>query len=144
MEEYLRLDEETKAIDEQMEELWRKRDSINKEADRQYMKYAQRDVGRCFKVKREGGYVKITGTPEPEKYSIHYELNRYKYPAFFLNDPDDEGYISAPFEYSYIWASDFVDDNYCTEISPEEFNAEFMRRVNKLVGEVAGRSKEAE
>ena len=106
-----------KELDEARRELQKKKDEI-------FRKEAVKHVGRCFRHGDE--YVKIIGVPDDD------EWNKYYFPTICLLSSDE--YEMLPFMYD----SDNLDTlniNYI-EISQDEFNAEFKRRIDTFRNKV--------
>lgn len=120
-----------KEIDRQICELRAKRQELEKVEREEFLKSAKNNIGRCFKV--NGVYAKVLDVPQVKSCTTHIDFNKYQYPTIFLGGTD--GY---PFEldtlFSDAWGvgHNTLNVNY-EEISKEEFNAEFDRRISKFV-----------
>lgn len=131
-------------IDNQIKELRNKRYELEKQDIMDFKEKAQANVGRCFLINGRT-YAKVVGIPQ-ETYTVTgISFNRYQYQALYL------GYeVSAidrfsmhkvkpilPFYedtlHSNAWetGTDILETKY-EEITPEEFNAEFEKRLQEF------------
>ncbi len=119
-----------KEIDDKILELKQLRKELEKQRRKEFQENAQKNVGRCFKINgRE--YAKVIDVPQEEWTKTHYTFNEFQYPAVFLTDE------TIPFEESTLFSGAWgVGTNTpwetYEEITTEEFEAEFEKRVNKL------------
>ena len=120
-----------KEIDRQICELRAKRQELEKVEREEFLKSAKNNIGRCFKV--NGVYAKVLDVPQVKSFATHIDFNKYQYPTIFLGGTD--GYT---FELDTLFSAaggvghNTLNVNY-EEISKEEFNAEFDRRIGKFV-----------
>ena len=114
-------------IDRQINELRGERNKLRKEQIAQFKEEAKVHIGRCFRINYNGTYAKVIDVPQ-EKYSISGEnFNEYQFPALYLTTD------AVPFYYDTLFSAAWGDGhdviNTYEEITPEEFAAEFEKRV---------------
>lgn len=106
---------------------------------------ARENVGRCFTV--DGIYVMVIDVPQVEtdkQGRLHF--NEYQYPAIYLSHSAGKPSNLIPFHvgtlFSGAWGkgNDFI--HKYVEVSAEEFNTEFEKRLDTLGREVQGRRKQ--
>lgn len=125
-----------KEIDEQMRLLKIERDKLYKQEIENFKKDAQKNIGRCFKTKR-GEYVKVIGIPQEEITMTGYRFNEYQYPALFLMDDIQPFEIDTLFTAAWEKGHFQYDGSY-EEITKEEFNAEFEKKLESFKRNVMG------
>ncbi len=127
------IKEEIHAIDEVIGELKRRRRELELKKREEFLKEAQKNVGRCFKINNT--YAKVLDVPHAHYVSFHEDFNEYQYPGIFLTNE------FVPFEsdtvFSGYWGIGHgVEREKFEEITKEEFNAEFDKRVAEFVKKV--------
>lgn len=100
-----------------------------------FKKDAKKNVGRCFIV-NGSQYVKVIDVPREKATMTGISFNQYQYPALYLTtklDPDDIVPFSEDTLFSGAWGEgcDSPGDTY-QEITMEEFDTEFNRRINEF------------
>lgn len=124
-----------KEIDEQIRQLQNERDRLYKQEIADFKKNAQNNVGRCFKTST-GAYAKVIGVPQEKYTKTGLDINMYQYPALFINDgvqPFDVGTL-----FTGAWGKPFEVGNVYEEITKEEFNAEFEKKLESFKRNVMG------
>ena len=134
-----------KEIDKQIHELRNKRYEIEAQEREEFKKAAIKNVGRCFVA--EGQYVKVIGIPQEEYNKIgECHFNQYQYPALYIGKSFKIGSVNnevVPFYedtlFSGAWGvgNNLFEKEY-KEITPEEFNAEFDRVLQKFRRKICG------
>ena len=137
------LKTQLREIDDQIQELRNKRYELEKQDIMNFKEQAKANVGRCFR--NENHYIKIIGIPQEVYTKTGIEFDRYNYPAFHLGyKPNDVVRLTMyklkqiiPFYedtiHSSIWEKrKYVLEHQYEEITPEEFNAEFEKRLQKF------------
>lgn len=138
------LDYEIDCIDRQITALQMRRRELADKSDERFLKYARRNVGRCFRF--GGQFAKVIGVPSRTYFTGESSLNRYQYPAVFINPDGDSPF---PIEYDTIFSgawegySDPNDRQY-EEISSEEFDRAFTDFLGKVKREIEAIHKEGE
>ena len=103
---------------------------------------AKKNVGRCFKV--NGVYAKVVGIPTEEYSMTGTDFNPYQYPALFLYDYCYEEFpYDMPFAFDALFSAAWGDgrdaaDRKYEEITKEEFNEEFKKRIQEFREKVTG------
>lgn len=119
-----------KEIDEKISKLKMERRKLEKEDREKFLESAKSNIGRCFKVNKS--LVKVLDIPEVTETMTGSYYNEYQYPAIWLEN--EEGvpfYIDTIFSGAWGIGHDVI--NKYKEISKEEFNTEFDRRVAEFV-----------
>lgn len=119
-------------IDKQISALCKQRDELERQEIAAFKERARANVGRCFKV--GGLYVRVVGVPQEKETMTGLIFNKYQYPALYL------GYARPgliPFYEGTLFSAAWGDGNNLLgtqyeEITPQEFNEEFERRIVKL------------
>lgn len=125
-----------KEIDNAIDNLRIERRKLEKQEREEFIKNAQKHVGRCFKI-NDKIYAKVLSVPVAKQHMTYEEFNQYQYPAIFLKQCDD----GSPFEldtlFSGAWGvgNPMVGYKY-EEITQEEFNREFDIRMNEFMREI--------
>lgn len=120
-----------KEIDNKILELKAERRKLENEERENFLELAKSNVGRCFKVNNT--FVKVLDVPQVEQTMTGVNFNQYQYPAIWLDDEED-----IPFFIDTLFSGAWGIGHHPTrteykEISKEEFNAEFDRRVAEFV-----------
>lgn len=118
-----------KEINKQIHELERQRRELEKKEIEEFKLEAVNNVGRCFVI--NGKYVKVIDIPQEEwdmSGNCHY--NKYQYPALYLSDELVPFYEDTLFSGAWGVGNNILNDY--TEITPEEFEIEFEKKLNKF------------
>lgn len=123
-----------KEIDQKIAELRQERNKLEAEDREKFFEVAKNNIGRCFKV--NGVFVKVLDIPVVEETKTGTHFNKYQYPALWLAYDDGVPfYADTLFSGAWGVGHDLLNNNY-EEISKEEFNAEFDRRIAKFVKKI--------
>lgn len=123
-----------KEIDQKIAELRQERNKLEAEDREKFFEVAKNNIGRCFKV--NGVFVKVLDIPVVEETKTGTHFNEYQYPALWLAYDDGVPfYADTLFSGAWGVGHDLLNNNY-EEISKEEFNAEFDRRIAKFVKKI--------
>lgn len=123
-----------KEIDQKIAELRQERHRLEIEDRKKFFEVAKNNIGRCFKV--NGVFVKVLDIPVVEETKTGTHFNEYQYPALWLAYDDGVPfYADTLFSGAWGVGHDLLNNNY-EEISKEEFNAEFDRRIAKFVKKI--------
>ena len=129
-----------KEIDKQIHELNEERRKLQDKDDEEFLKEAQKNIGRCFII-NDKIYAKVIGVPKRENTRTSVILNRYQYPAIYINNSDRND--AEPFYFDTLFSGawgvgcgDFL--HKYKEISKEEFDAELDRKVKEFTDYVKG------
>jgi hypothetical protein len=119
-----------KEIDEQISKLRQQRHALLRTEVEEFQKEAQKNIGRCFLID-DSIYVKVLDIPRIVETKTGPEINKYQYPALELR-----GKV-IPFTYTTLFSGAWgVGNNILgtkyTEVTAEEFEAEFNRRIEKF------------
>ena len=119
-----------KDIDNQITLLRQQKNELLREEVKEFQKEAQKNVGRCFIINNRT-YVKVIGVPKIEETKSGPRINMYQYPAIMI----ESGVV--PFDYDTLFsgawgAGNNLDGTKYQEISPEEFEIEFNRRLEEF------------
>ena len=119
-----------KEIDEQIHQLRQQRHALLRAEVAEFQKEAQKNVGRCFIIDN-CIYVKVLDVPRIVETKTGPDINKYQYPALELR----AGVI--PFTYTTLFSAAWgVGNNVLgtqyQEITPEEFEEEFERRIEQF------------
>lgn len=119
-----------KEINEKIAELNREKQKIEEENRKTFLESAQANVGRCFKV--GGLFVKVLDVPQEKRTMNGPFFNQYQYPALWLKHENGLPFCTGTL-FSAAWGvgNDCINDY--EEISNEEFNVEFDRRIDEFV-----------
>lgn len=117
-----------KEIDAQITELRRKRLALELQERNEFLKNAQTNVGRCFRVGNE--YVKVLGVPKVEQCITGESFNQYQYPAIYLTK--DEVPFAIDTLFSAAWDVGYDMQHDYKEITQEEFNIEFDKALKEF------------
>ena len=121
---YENIDTEIKKINNEITELMETRNELQKQRDKIFREEAVKHVGRCFK--RGDEYVKIIGVPDDDVWS------KYYFPTIcLLSSEEYDSEETMPFMYDHDSIEVLNNNNY-VEISQDEFNAEFKKRVDEF------------
>ena len=117
-------------IDEQIHQLRQQRHKLMREETVAFQERARANVGRCFIID-DCIYVKVLDVPQIVETKTGPDINQYQYPALELR----AGMI--PFKYTTLFSGAWgVGNNILgtkyQEITPEEFEAEFNRRLEQF------------
>ena len=118
-----------KEINKQIHELERQRRELEKKEIEEFKLEAVNNVGRCFII--NGKYAKVIDIPQEEwdmSGNCHY--NKYQYPALYLSDELVPFYEDTLFSGAWGVGNNILNDY--TEITPEEFEIEFEKKLNKF------------
>lgn len=118
-----------KEINKQIHELERQRRELEKKEIEEFKLEAVNNVGRCFII--NGKYAKVIDIPQEEwdmSGNCHY--NKYQYPALYLSDELVPFYEDTLFSGAWGVGNNILNDY--TEISPEEFEIEFEKKLNEF------------
>lgn len=119
-----------KEIDEKILELKIERRKLEDEKRKKILESAKSNVGRCFKIDKT--FVKVIDVPKVEQTLNGVHFNDHQYPAIWIDDSEDVPfYIDTLF--SGVWGVGHGSVYEYEEISKEEFNAEFDRRISEFV-----------
>lgn len=139
------LKTQLREIDNQIQELRHKRHELEKQDIMDFKEKAQANVGRCFLINGRI-YAKVVGIPQETHTVTGISFNRYQYQAIYLGYNDRLSMYKVkpilPFYedtlHSNAWetGTDILDTKY-EEITPEEFNAEFEKRLQDFRERVA-------
>ena len=126
-----------KEINKQIHELERQRRELEKKEIEEFKLEAVNNVGRCFII--NGKYAKVIDIPQEEwDMSGNWHYNKYQYPALYLSDELVPFYEDTLFSGAWGVGNNILNDY--TEISPEEFEIEFEKKLdefrNKILNEV--------
>lgn len=128
-----------KEIDKQIQELKEERRKLQGKEDEKFLEEARKNIGRCFLV-NDRIYVKVIDVPKKEYTLTHVEFNQYQYPAIYINDSDRKDV--EPFYYDTLfsgaWGVGIEHLNTYKEISKEEFDSEFDRKMKEFTDYVKG------
>lgn len=120
-----------KEIDKKISELKVERRKLEDKEREEFLESAKSNVGRCFKVNNT--FVKVLDVPEVKQTKTGVDFNQYQYPAIWLDDEEDiPFFIDTLFSGAWGVGHNITRTEY-KEISKEEFNAEFDRRVTEFV-----------
>lgn len=123
-----------KEIDQKIAELRQERYRLEAEDRKKFFEVAKNNIGRCFKV--NGVFVKVLDIPVVEETKTGTRFNEYQYPALWLaNDDGVPFYADTLFSGAWGVGHNILNNNY-EEISKEEFNAEFDRRIAEFVKKI--------
>ena len=123
-------------IDDEIERLRNEKYKLEHEAIAEFRPYAQTNVGRCFSVNNT--LVKVIDIPEDDSYNRNYFYNKYQYWGLYLNaDINGTRESIIPFYednvFSGIWGEGNLPSHIkCEEITKEEFNKEFIKRLDEF------------
>lgn len=118
-----------KEINKQIHELECQRRELEKKEIEEFKLEAVNNVGRCFII--NGKYAKVIDIPQEEwdmSGNCHY--NKYQYPALYLSDELVPFYEDTLFSGAWGVGNNILNDY--TEITPEEFEIEFEKKLNKF------------
>ena len=118
-----------KEINKKIHELECQRRELEKKEIEEFKLEAVNNVGRCFIV--NGKYVKVIDIPQEEwdmSGNCHY--NKYQYPALYLSDELVPFYEDDLFSGAWGVGNNILNDY--TEITPEEFEIEFEKKLNEF------------
>ena len=118
-----------KEINQQIHELECQRRELEKKEIEEFKLEAVNNVGRCFII--NGKYAKVIDIPQEEwdmSGNCHY--NKYQYPALYLSDEFVPFYEDTLFSGAWGAGNNILNDY--TEITPEEFEVEFEKKLNKF------------
>lgn len=119
-----------KEIDEKISKLKAERRKLEDEKRKKFLESAKSNVGRCFKINKT--FVKVLNVPKVEHTLNGISFNEHQYPAIWIDDSEDVPfYIDTLF--SGVWGVGHSSICEYEEISKEEFNAEFDRRIAEFV-----------
>ena len=119
-----------KEIDNKILELKAERRKLENEERENFLESAKSNVGRCFKVNNT--FVKVLDVPEVKQTKTCVDFNQYQYPAIWLDEKGIPFFIDTLFSGAWGIGHNPTRTEY-KEISKEEFNAEFDRRIAKFV-----------
>lgn len=123
-----------KEIDQKIAELRQERNKLEAEDREKFFEVAKNNIGRCFKV--NGVFVKVLDIPVVKETKTGTHFNEYQYPALWLAYDDGVPfYADTLFSGAWGVGHDLLNNNY-EEISKEEFNAEFDRRIAEFVKKI--------
>lgn len=118
-----------KEINKQIHELERQRRELEKKEIEEFKLEAVNNVGRCFII--NGKYAKVIDIPQEEwDMSGNWHYNKYQYPALYLSDELVPFYEDTLFSGTWGVGNNILNDY--TEISPEEFEIEFEKKLNEF------------
>lgn len=118
-----------KEINKQIHELERQRRELEKKEIEEFKLEAVNNVGRCFII--NGKYAKVIDIPQEEwDMSGNWHYNKYQYPALYLSDELVPFYEDTLFSGAWGVGNNILNDY--TEITPEEFEVEFEKKLNKF------------
>lgn len=118
-----------KEINKQIHELERQRRELEKKEIEEFKLEAVNNVGRCFII--NGKYAKVIDIPQEEwDMSGNWHYNKYQYPALYLSDEFVPFYEDTLFSGAWGVGNNILNDY--TEISPEEFEIEFEKKLNEF------------
>lgn len=118
-----------KEINKQIHELERQRRELEKKEIEEFKLEAVNNVGRCFII--NGKYAKVIDIPQEEwDMSGNWHYNKYQYPALYLSDELVPFYEDTLF--SGAWGVGHDTLSKYTEITPEEFEIEFEKKLNEF------------
>ena len=118
-----------KEINKQIHELERQRRELEKKEIEEFKLEAVNNVGRCFII--NGKYAKVIDIPQAEwDMSGNWHYNKYQYPALYLSDELVPFYEDTLFSGAWGVGNNILNDY--TEISPEEFEIEFEKKLNEF------------
>lgn len=119
-----------KDIDNQISLLRQQKNELLREEVKEFQKRAQKNVGRCFII-NDSTYVKVIGVPEIEETKIGPRINMYQYPAIRVESDVVPFYYDTLFSGAWGEGSNMIGVKF-QEISPEEFEIEFNRRLEEF------------
>ena len=118
-----------KEINKQIHELECQRRELEKKEIEEFKLEAVNNVGRCFII--NGKYAKVIDIPQEEwDMSGNWHYNKYQYPALYLSDELVPFYEDTLFSGAWGVGNNVLNDY--TEISPEEFEIEFEKKLNEF------------
>ena len=118
-----------KEINKQIHELERQRRELEKKEIEEFKLEAVNNVGRCFII--NGKYAKVIDIPQEEwDMSGNWHYNKYQYPALYLSDELVPFYEDTLLSGAWGVGNNILNDY--TEISPEEFEIEFEKKLNEF------------
>ena len=118
-----------KEINKQIHKLERQRRELEKKEIEEFKLEAVNNVGRCFII--NGKYAKVIDIPQEEwDMSGNWHYNKYQYPALYLSDELVPFYEDTLFSGAWGVGNNILNDY--TEISPEEFEIEFEKKLNEF------------
>lgn len=118
-----------KEINKQIHELECQRRELEKKEIEEFKLEAVNNVGRCFII--NGKYAKVIDIPQEEwDMSGNWHYNKYQYPALYLSDELVPFYEDTLFSGAWGVGNNILNDY--TEITPEEFEVEFEKKLNKF------------
>lgn len=129
--------EELDRINKQICELQNKQRSLMYECDDEFLEQAKVNIGRCFFDMSTCTYVKVIDVPQRKWYSFSgNEINRYQYPALFIEKDLGEEYCVIPFYTDTLssgaWGEGYYPNNPYKEITKEEFDKQFINAIEQF------------
>lgn len=130
--------EQIRDLQKKIAELHAEERKLLLEDDKEFLEKAKVNVGRCFFNTTDHVWIKVIGVPVPEVQYLGYRLNRYQYPAIFIDTaPENIKDTLIPFYqdtiFSGVWGegSRVVDKEYI-EIPHLEFDEQFAKVVKQF------------
>lgn len=116
-------------IDDKIQDLKNQRFELEKQEREKFKEKAKSNIGRCFKI---GGntFAKVIDVPQEVHTLTDVHFNEYQYPALYMNDNKFPFYKDTLFSAAWGVGHDHI--NKYEEITPEEFAAEFEKKVQKM------------
>lgn len=118
-----------KEIDDKISELNIQRKALEIAEREEFKEKAKENIGRCFKINGHL-FAKVINAPQEEYTKSSVYFNGYQYPSLFINDNKVPFYQDTLFSGAWGIGNDCI--NKYEEITPEEFAAEFEKRVQKM------------
>ena len=118
------------------------RKELVKQEEAAFLEDATKHIGRCFRISNHR-YVKVLDVPQYESTLHGNILNTYQFPGIIIDlakSPfgDHELELELDTVFSGCWGVGRQEE-YCEEITPEEFELVFNKRLDEIRTFVSGR-----
>lgn len=118
-----------KEIDSQILKLKNQRFELEKKEREEFKEKAKVNIGRCFKV--GNAFAKVIDVPQEVVTMTGVHFNEYQYPALYIDDSEIPFHKDTLFSGAWGVGHNIIGTIY-EEITPEEFAAEFEKKVQKM------------
>lgn len=129
-------DKRIQEIDQQISELRAERNELSKALDKEFLKEAKNNVGRCFFNAATNIYVKVVDVPRIIETMTGSDLNKYQYPAIFIGENFDSKDSISPFYedtlFSGAWGIGYDPLESWEEISSHIFDKKFQEVMSEF------------
>ena len=127
-----------KEIDSKIARLKAIRKDLEWKEIKEFKENAVENIGRCFDV--DDAIVKVIGVPQ-ENYTRagNFDFNPYQYPALYILNPSNMEGVVPFFEdtlFSGAWGVGHNFGKVYTEITPVDFNDQFVSRLEEFKNQV--------